>query len=165
MKIDFLKASSATKVAIQPSSSPTLITSSPSFEGLLQELASCDKLEFEETAADLYEWFSLVRLDSPRVEFGDEIDPYLSRYEVPRSSDGAQTCKLRRVTWKGFMSATWARTALAEIVASLPFKSWLVFSTTSFSKGTTARDNAECTFFRPPSSGGQYILWEVRRDV
>ncbi|PKS05078.1 hypothetical protein jhhlp_008445 [Lomentospora prolificans] len=164
MNSNYVKEYSPTKVVVQPTSSSTLPTSSPSFDGLLKDLAGCDKIEFEETAADFYEWLSLIRLDSPRVEFDDGIDPYLSRYQIPRCPEGPQTCKLRRVTWQGFMPSTWARTALAEILREVSFKSWLAFSTTTFSKGSMTSENAECTFFRPPNSGGQYILWEVRRD-
>jgi len=164
MNANYVQGFSSAKNSIQSTASQTLPTSSPSFDGLLQEFSGADKLTFEESAADLYEWLSLVRLGSPRVEFGDNADPYLSRYQVPMSPDGPQTLKLRRVTWRGFMPSTWAHATLATVLREVPFKSWLAFSTTTFSKGTTASDNAECTFFRPPNSGGQYILWDVRRD-
>lgn len=123
---------------------------------------------FAELATDLYEWLSLVRLSSPRVEVGDAIDPYLSSYRVPSfSEDGddeeqARTSRLRRVTWRGFIPPTWVRDALAAILRAVPARSWLALSATSFAKGVG--EDAETTFFRPMESGGQYLLWEIRRD-
>ncbi|KFG86630.1 putative ribonuclease P protein subunit p40 [Metarhizium anisopliae] len=43
---------------------------------------AADHAGLEERGTDLYEWLSLVRLESARVEPDDNIDPYLSRYCV-----------------------------------------------------------------------------------
>ncbi|KAH8177755.1 ribonuclease P 40kDa (Rpp40) subunit domain-containing protein [Sarocladium implicatum] len=56
-------------------------------------VASGDRPAMEAAAADLYEWLSLVRLDSPRIQTGDSIDAYLSRYDAPDAATG--TCNER----------------------------------------------------------------------
>ncbi|KFA63918.1 hypothetical protein S40285_03779 [Stachybotrys chlorohalonatus IBT 40285] len=50
-----------------------------------QVLKNLDRTSLEEVATDIYEWLSLIRLDSPRVEVHDKIDPYLSQYSAPGS--------------------------------------------------------------------------------
>ncbi|KAK5996616.1 hypothetical protein PT974_01953 [Cladobotryum mycophilum] len=47
-------------------------------------LAEGDQEGLEEIATDIYEWLSLVRLESPRVTANDSIDPYLSRGSYPQ---------------------------------------------------------------------------------
>ena len=44
--------------------------------------------DFDEHVADIFEWLSLLSLESPRILSADTIDPYLSRYEVPGSDAG-----------------------------------------------------------------------------
>ncbi|KAJ4300162.1 hypothetical protein N0V88_002831 [Collariella sp. IMI 366227] len=119
---------------------------------------SIDKEDFEDFATGLYEWLSLVRLQSPRIQVGDQIDPYLSRYEVQDAEGEGKLCK---VSWQGFLSPSWSRQMLMEIIKALPAKAWFSFSTTTFSRGL-AGDNAECTILRPPNSSGEYLMWEVR---
>ncbi|KAK3953427.1 ribonuclease P 40kDa subunit-domain-containing protein [Pseudoneurospora amorphoporcata] len=115
-----------------------------------------DELEYFST--DLYEWLSLVRLQSPRVLVGDQIDPYLCRYQVP--GDGQQS-KICKVTWQGFLAPSWCRQTLLNLVAGLPSKTWFSFSTTTFSKGM-AGDNSEVALFRPQGASGEYVMWEIK---
>jgi ribonuclease P/MRP protein subunit RPP40 len=106
----------------------------------------------------LYEWLSLVRLQSPRIQVGDQIDPYLSRYQVP---EGEAKGKICRISWQGFLAPSWCRQTLIDIITAMPPKAWFSFSTTTFSKGL-AGDNSECTILRPPDSSKEYLMWEVR---
>jgi ribonuclease P/MRP protein subunit RPP40 len=121
-------------------------------------LASSGKEDFEDFSTGLYEWLSLVRLRSPRIQVGDKIDPYLSRYQVPEGQMGSKLCK---ISWQGFLAPSWSRQTLIDIITTLPPKTWFSFSTTTFSKGL-AGDNAECTILRLPSSTGEYFMWEVK---
>lgn len=121
-------------------------------------LASSGREDFEDFSTGLYEWLSLVRLQSPRICAEDQIDPYLSRYQVPYPEKESKICK---ITWQGFFAPSWSRQALIDIVLALPAKSWFSFSTTTFSKGL-AGDKAECTVLRPPNSSGEYLMWEVK---
>lgn len=120
--------------------------------------AAAAREDFEDFATDLYEWLSLVRLQSPRVQVGDQIDPYLSQYQIPEGGKEGKICK---ISWQGFLSPSWARQTMIDIVAALPPRAWFSFSTTTFTKGL-AGDNAECTILRPPNSSGEYLMWEVR---
>lgn len=114
--------------------------------------------DFEDFTTELYEWLSLVRLESPRILTGDQIDPYLSRYEVP---GGGQQTKICKISWQGFFPPSWSHRTLMDLVMVLPPKSWFCFSTTTFSKGL-AGDNSECTVLRIPESRGEFLVWEVK---
>ncbi|KAK4126031.1 hypothetical protein N657DRAFT_567596 [Parathielavia appendiculata] len=147
---------------------PTKYTSSP---GILRDihvvmpklspdvdsLSSSGKDDFEDFSTGLYEWLSLVRLQSPRIEVGDKIDPYLSRYQVPEARTESKICK---ISWQGFLAPCWSRQTLINIITTLQPKTWFSFSTTTFSKGL-AGDNAECTILRMPNPTGEYLMWEV----
>ena len=122
--------------------------------------------EYENFANEAYEWLSLVRLQSPRVESGDVIDPFLSRYRVPAKGNqqqggNQQGTRLCRLTWEGFFSPTWARGILADLILSLPSQEWFSLSVSTFPTVLTA-DASDLTFLRFPSSGGEYAMWEVK---
>ncbi|KAH6635084.1 ribonuclease P 40kDa subunit-domain-containing protein [Chaetomium sp. MPI-SDFR-AT-0129] len=150
--------------------SPTTRTASPnhseSIGALIPELSvDADLLstnrqeDFEDFVTGLYEWLALIRLQSPRIQTGDQIDPYLSRYEVPGAS--GKEGKVCKISWQGFLAPSWSRQTLINIVTTVPHKAWFSFSTTTFSRGLTG-DNAECTILRPPNSSGEYLMWEVK---
>jgi ribonuclease P/MRP protein subunit RPP40 len=113
--------------------------------------------DFEDFSTGLYEWLSLIRLQSPRTLVGDQIDPYLARYQVPNAETEGKICK---ITWQGFLAPSWSRQTLIDIVLALPATSWFSFGTTTFPKGL-AGDKTECTVLRPPNSS-EYLMWEVK---
>ncbi|KAI1767794.1 ribonuclease P 40kDa subunit [Hypoxylon sp. FL1150] len=150
---------------------PTKYTSNPEVsEGLLVKTPSLKPppttlsrgLELEEFATDIYEWLSLLRLGSPRVNADDKIDPYLSGYTVPGDAEDCQTNKLCQISWQGFIPPTWTQQILADVIHALPSKAWFSLSATTFPRGM-AKDNADCTILRPPNSIGEYFLWDIRR--
>ncbi|KAK2016719.1 ribonuclease P 40kDa subunit [Colletotrichum eremochloae] len=126
-----------------------------------------DRPGLEDFATETYEWLSLIRLQSPRVQAGDSIDPYLSRYQVPGDADAdtdapshSRVCK---ITWQGFFTPEWVRGVLINALVALPSRTWVFLSATSFSKGM-AGDSAEVAFLRPPASPGHYLFWEIKGD-
>jgi ribonuclease P/MRP protein subunit RPP40 len=125
------------------------------------ELATSSKADAMELATDMYEWLSLARLDSPRIHFGDNIDPYLSGYQVPRQKD-KKPASVRKVSWRGFIQPSWVRQLLVDVIIQLPSKSWFSLSSTAFATSPNG-DSAECVLFRPPTSPEQYMLWDVKR--
>ena len=62
----------------------------------------------EDWAVEVDEWLSLISLQSPRIEQGDSIDPYLCRYPKP-DADGATTARLVCLRWSGFIPGQWLR--------------------------------------------------------
>jgi ribonuclease P/MRP protein subunit RPP40 len=114
--------------------------------------------DFKDFSTELYEWLSLVRLQSPRIHAGDQMDSYLSRYQV---AEGGKEGKICKISWQGFLAPSWSRQILIDIITALPPKTWFSFSTTTFSRGL-AENNAECTILRPPNSTGEYLMWEVK---
>ena len=125
--------------------------------------ASGERLHLEMFATDIYEWLSLVRLQSPRVAAGDAIDPYLSRYQVPDEYGNAVDTKFSMIRWQGFLTAEWVRQLLVDVLTTLPSNKPFALAATSFSKGTIG-DSSEVAFLRPTDAPGHYLLWEVEGD-
>jgi ribonuclease P/MRP protein subunit RPP40 len=124
-------------------------------------LADRNRQGLDEYAMEVYEWLSLVRLESPRVKVDDSIDPYLSSYVVPGSSSEIEQGRLCKISWQGFIPPSWAVNILAALITTLPPKEWFTICTTPFTRVAMGH-GADCTIMRPPSSAGEYVLWEVR---
>ncbi|KAI8956316.1 ribonuclease P 40kDa subunit [Xylaria longipes] len=124
-------------------------------------LADQTRQELNDYATEVYEWISLVRLESPRVNLLDNIDPYLSTYAVPGDLSENNEGRLCKISWQGFIPPSWAANTLAELIRTLPPKAWFSFSTTPFSRVAIGY-GADCTIMRPPSSPGEYVLWEIK---
>lgn len=118
------------------------------------------RLDFDEYSVDIYEWLSLIRLGSPRVAAGDEVDQYISSYTIPGPPEEAPSSALCMMTWEGFMPPSWTQRLLAVVVLAIPSKQWFALSATTFAKGVIA-EASECTIMRPPNSPGEYFLWDV----
>lgn len=110
---------------------------------------------------EIYEWLSLVRLQSPRVLSNDSVDSFLSRYQPPGDSSEHTPTELCTITWEGFLSPTFVHKMLVDVILKLPSRDWFSLVVSSFSKGFSG-DAAECTFLRPPNTPGEYMLWEIR---
>jgi ribonuclease P/MRP protein subunit RPP40 len=125
-------------------------------------ISSGDKKAFEELATELYEWLSLVRLESPRIQAGDEVDSYVSRYQVPDDSDQATRSSICKISWQGFIAPSWVEKVLIESLLSVPSKAWFSISASGFSTGLIG-DCTDITFVRPPNSPGEYLLWDINK--
>ncbi|KAJ0346857.1 hypothetical protein COL26b_007718 [Colletotrichum chrysophilum] len=130
-----------------------------------ETIESGDRPSLEDYATETYEWLSLIRLQSPRVAAGDNIDPYLSRYQTPMPLDSASPPhdKICKITWQGFFTPAWVRSVLINALVALPSRAWFSLSATSFSKGLVV-DSTEVAFLRPPESPGHYLFWEIKGD-
>ncbi|KAJ0268213.1 hypothetical protein COL940_013617 [Colletotrichum noveboracense] len=130
-----------------------------------ETIESGDRPSLEDYATETYEWLSLIRLQSPRVAAGDNIDPYLSRYQTPMPLDSASPPhdKICKITWQGFFTPAWVRSVLINALVALPSRAWFSLSATSFSKGLVG-DSTEVAFLRPPESPGHYLFWEIKGD-
>lgn len=126
-----------------------------------ETVASGSRDEYEEFTTDIYEWLSLLRLESPRILPSDNIDPYLSRYRVPGDPQDHQSASLCKISWQGFLSPAWARKTLVDVILALPAKTWFSFSATTFSSGMMA-ESSDFTLLRPPELPKEYFLWEVK---
>ncbi|KAK4078231.1 uncharacterized protein Triagg1_3247 [Trichoderma aggressivum f. europaeum] len=103
-------------------------------------LAQGDREALEYSATDMYEWLSLVRLESPRVVAGDAIDSYLSRYAPPGADSTADQ---------------------VQVFTNCPSQSWFALSGTTFSRNILGGCN-ELSFLRPPESSGEFLMWETK---
>lgn len=122
-------------------------------------LAAGDRPALEEAATDLYEWLSLIRLQSPRIAADDVVDPYLSRYRAPPGEAGqARVCTL---SWQGLFAASWLRDVVADVVAACSPRQWVSISATGFSMTVPGKTN-DLTLLRPSGAAGEYLMWEIR---
>jgi ribonuclease P/MRP protein subunit RPP40 len=81
-------------------------------EGVLVPKLSASDLKglyAEEDALGLLEHVHMLNLGSPRVDKGDDINPHLSRYEVPDSGNGVVAKDMVLVRWRGFIPPAFVR--------------------------------------------------------
>ncbi|KAF7538047.1 hypothetical protein G7054_g3237 [Neopestalotiopsis clavispora] len=149
-----------TKYTSAPSVEEDLTIQTPTLKIPEHALLDDGRLEREEFAADIYEWLSLLRLQSPRVETGDQIDPFLSRYSVPSASGEVESTKLCKISWQGFIAPGWARQVLVDTILSVSSRSWFSLSATSFGKGVKG-ESSDWTILRLPGALGEYLLWDI----
>lgn len=110
-------------------------------------------------ATELYEWLSLIRLESPRIDAKDEIDPYLSRYESPQAP--STSIRLEKLSWQGFISPKWLRETLASLLIHSPSKAWFALSASELCRNVSNSSN-EVLLLRPSQAAEEYIMWEIQ---
>lgn len=131
---------------------PIIKTVEPQVEALGQILVPSfpDEIEAndQDTPAELVEWLSLTMSQSPRVQKGDQIDSYLSRYCIPSTEDGeaSDAQQLAKVRWHGFIPADFVQNVtIAALKASKD--EWFAVSCRAFdSKTHTFQQHKQNTF-------------------
>jgi len=111
--------------------------------------------DFEDFATEIYEWLSLVMLNSPRIDPDDKIDPILSRYAPP--GEDLESCKVVKIVWHGFLSPSWAHKLFVQTLVALPQDAWFAYCTSGFGLPETKN----CTILKLPNAPKEYILWEI----
>lgn len=124
-------------------------------------VSGAESQELPQALSDIYEWLSLIRLQSPRVSSKDSVDPFISRYQPPTEASEQNCTEICTITWEGLLPPAFAQKLLVDLILRLPSHDWVTLSVSSFSKGVRG-DGAECTFLRPPETPSEYMLWEVR---
>jgi ribonuclease P/MRP protein subunit RPP40 len=67
--------------------------------------------EYEQTA-ELLEWLGLAMLVSPRILKDDNVDAFLSRYQVPTDEGDPKEQNLVRLQWRGLIPPVFAHKLL-----------------------------------------------------
>ncbi|QSZ29102.1 hypothetical protein DSL72_003612 [Monilinia vaccinii-corymbosi] len=74
---------------------------------------SNDDGDFQDFAIETHEWLSLVSLGSPRINSTDNVDRFLSRYDLPEGADTAEDLRRKilgfRIMLAGLVKAGMAR--------------------------------------------------------
>ncbi|KAF5022336.1 hypothetical protein F66182_5623 [Fusarium sp. NRRL 66182] len=142
-----------------PTITQNLAVLQPSLEIGPEILGDNDREALEYFSTECYEWLSLIRLGSSRIEPQDNIDPYLSRYCL--SDDFAKESMVCKLSWEGLISAQWLRCLLRDMLVACPSATWFSLSATCFSKGV-AGSSDDLTILRPPHAAGKYLMWEAK---
>ncbi|KAG5984621.1 hypothetical protein E4U55_003954 [Claviceps digitariae] len=118
--------------------------------------------ETQQIGLHVYEWLSLLRLESPRVQSGDSIDTFLSRYKVASNEHSEHehtgVCK---ISWVGLIGATWFQTLVRDLLAAHPAEGWLSVSSNSFHDVSLSGNGSELVILRPSAKENQYIMWTL----
>lgn len=114
--------------------------------------------EFEDFATETHEWLSLIALESPRIDPDDQIDSFLSRYSLP--SDSTASSYLVKITWRGFLSPSWAHKTFVQALLTTPSDKWFSYSVVGFGESWPG-DGKDCTILKLPDAPNEYVLWEV----
>ncbi|KAI9757251.1 MAG: Ribonuclease P protein subunit p40 [Lichina confinis] len=136
----------------------------------------------DDFVGNLYEWLSLVSLESPRITAHDSVDPFLSRYAVT-GTEIAVTRTLRKIRWEGLLPAAWTSELLLKMLNALRSSastSWFALNALGFEVGfpevahgytllrvpsASERPLQSVTAVGPSSNAGlahdAYYLWEV----
>jgi ribonuclease P/MRP protein subunit RPP40 len=154
---DPLEAHFPVKTIISPKILPDIKVNLPILTPTL-EAGTVDGAEFEDYAVELHEWLALLLLESPRVDPGSKVDPYLCGY-IPPSKSTTNT-SLVKLTWKDFLPASWAHQTFVQVLLAIPRESWFVYCVGGFAEGWS-RESKNCTILRLPDAPNEYILWDV----
>jgi ribonuclease P/MRP protein subunit RPP40 len=119
--------------------------------------------EFSDFSLEIYEWLSLISLESPRVDPKDRIDPYLSRYAPPSAeTQNPQVTELVKIAWNGFTSSSWAHRIFVQALLAAKPEMWFSFGVLGF-KESIPNANGDCTILKLPGARNEYMLWEVEQ--
>lgn len=114
--------------------------------------------DFEDYAVETQEWLSLVLLNSPRIDPGDQIDPVLSRYVPP--GDTLSSSKLVKITWRGFLSPSWAHKMFVELLLATPRTGWFTYCVDGFGEDSSG-NGKHCMILKLPDTPREYVLWDI----
>jgi ribonuclease P/MRP protein subunit RPP40 len=117
--------------------------------------------DFSNYAEEIYEWLSLIALESPRVSVDDSVDSFLSRYSPPPGAGQANHgSELVKISWEGFMSPSWAHGALIQSLRAATTNMWFSFAVSGFSESLST-ESRDTTILKLPGFASDYMLWEV----
>ena len=154
---DPLDAHIPTKRAVSPEVSQPMRVKMPSLKPAT-EVDPSYGADFEDYAVDVYEWLSLVLLESPRIKSEDKIDPFLSRYVPP--GDSFTDSKIVKLTWQGFISPSWAHKTFVQMLLAVPQDAWFGYCVVGFGDGPLGESKI-CTILKLPDAAKEFVSWEI----
>jgi ribonuclease P/MRP protein subunit RPP40 len=146
-----------TKVAVAPDITSEIKVNMPSLKPPTDTSSEYGD-DFKDFAVETHEWLSLISLNSPRVNPDDQIDSFLSRYVPPGES--TTRSNLVKITWRGFLSPSWAHKLFVHALLNVPQEVWFVYYVGGFG-GVRVEGSKDCTILKVPDAPNEYLLWEV----
>ncbi|KAG5925545.1 hypothetical protein E4U42_004187 [Claviceps africana] len=138
----------------------------PTIDNGLSFWENGSRRELQEVGLQVYEWLSLLRLESPRVQSGDSIDTFLSRYKAVGGeySEGEQS-DVCRISWVGLIGSTWFQALVDDVLAVHPAEGWLSVSSNGFDDVNMSGKGSELVLLRPSKRDDQYMMWTLNDSV
>ncbi|KAG6070719.1 hypothetical protein E4U15_007849 [Claviceps sp. LM218 group G6] len=121
------------------------------------------RLDTQEIGLCVYEWLSLLKLGSPRVQYGDDVDTFLSRYRV--ASKDREQVRICRISWVGLIGTTWFQNLVRDVMTANATEGWLSFSSNSFYDVSLSGTGSELVMLRPSTKEDQYLMWRLQGFV
>ncbi|KAG6061395.1 hypothetical protein E4U32_002995 [Claviceps aff. humidiphila group G2b] len=121
------------------------------------------RLDMQEIGLCVYEWLSLLKLDSPRVQYGDDVDTFLSRYRV--ASRDREQVRICRISWVGLIGTSWFQNLVRDVMTVNATEGWLSFSSNSFYDASLSGIGSELVMLRPSTKEDQYLMWRLQGFV
>jgi ribonucleases P/MRP protein subunit RPP40 len=112
--------------------------------------------ESQEKICDMLEYVDLLALVSPRLQFTDSIDPYLSTYRISEAS--TQPRNIRIFTWTGLISVSWMLELLCSVIKQSRVKDlnsinsanvWLAMSVSGLGRRVGRRSDGYTVLLQP----------------
>ncbi|KAG5932285.1 hypothetical protein E4U60_005337 [Claviceps pazoutovae] len=117
------------------------------------------RLDMQEIGLCVYEWLSLLKLESPRVQYGDNVDTFLSRYRV--ASRDRKQVSICRISWVGLIGTTWFQNLVRDVMTVNATEGWLSFSSNSFCDVSLSGIGSELVMLRASTKEDQYLTWRL----
>ncbi|KAG5952223.1 hypothetical protein E4U58_000889 [Claviceps cyperi] len=121
------------------------------------------RLDMQEIGLCVYEWLSLLKMESPRVQYGDNVDTFLSRYRV--ASRDREQVRICRISWVGLIGTTWFQNLVRDVMTANATEGWLSFGSNSFHDVSLSGIGSELVMLRPSTKEDQYLTWRLKGFV
>jgi ribonuclease P/MRP protein subunit RPP40 len=157
IKPDPLDAHFPTRKTISPITSQVLKASIPSLKPPT-DLNSAYGADFEDYAVEIYEWLSMILLESPRVDASDNVDPFLCRYSPP--GDSYNQGNIVKITWRGFLSSIGVQKLFIQLLLALPKDVWFAYNVADFSTDLLVEGKSTMVLMLPDTQN-EFVLWDI----
>ncbi|KAK7203017.1 ribonuclease P 40kDa subunit-domain-containing protein [Myxozyma melibiosi] len=131
------------------------------------ELRQYQEETLNEGLAHIFEWTSLLSLQSPRVVLGDDINPLLSSYEVftddPEESPRADQASLVRI--EGMITSGVVHKMFKNLIINLPEDKWAVLTVYGFDDSPVSWRSEEHSYLLSGENGYTIVIKPCERSA
>ncbi|QUC23180.1 uncharacterized protein UV8b_07421 [Ustilaginoidea virens] len=149
------------KRTVLPNISQSIVASPDPVLADIKTWSSTKQQDHEQKALDLYEWLSLVSLESALVKTGNVTDSFLSRYQHNSRDADQDQIKVCVISWSGLIGSTWFHNLVRDGLMMRRGRSWILINATRCNSLATG-GSLELKLLRPCMQEDQYLMWHIR---